>query len=212
MCAAGNRRAAAFIGSWEQCLSEVAAASGLETIAGVGEAAPITLQTLKQAEGVLRQQGADTQVNWEQCLVRPRDKRQKVWTKEVHNASLERLMAQLGEEDQVEVRTVGGAGAGSFLTVALEDEQQLPDAHFKAAIRRRLRIKPRAASTTCRHKYSGTAGNLCGQALDAQGQHARICKVGGAIVRRHDRIRDWLAKWLAKMLDQQTATEQYVPK
>ena len=136
MCAAENRRAAAFIGSWEQCLSEVAAASGLETIAGVGEAAPITLQTLKQAEGVLRQQGADTQVNWEQCLVRSRDKRQKVWTKEVHNASLERLMAQLGEEDQVEVRTAGGAGAGAFLNVALDDEQQLPDAHFRAAIRR----------------------------------------------------------------------------
>ena len=31
-------------------------------------------------------------------------------------------------------------------------------------------------------------------------------------MRRHDRIRDWLAKWLSKMLNKQAATEQYVPK
>ena len=219
LSAAETRRAAAFIGSWEQCLSEVAGASGLETMAGIAEAAPITMETLRQAEAVLRQQGAETQggwgnhrIDWDRCLGRPKDKRQKVWTKEVHAALGERLMAQLGEKEQVEVRTAGGAGAGAFLTVALDDEQELPDAHFKAAIRRRLRCKPHGASTTCRHKYCGTAGNVCGHVLDAEGQHARICKVGGAIVRRHDRIRDWLAKWLAKMLNQQTATEQYVPK
>ena len=169
MNGAGDRRAAAFLGSWEQCLAEVATASRLETMAGIEEAAPITLQTLRRAEVMLRQQGAETKVDWEQCLARPKDKRQKAWTKEVHAASHARLMAQLEEEDQVEVRTVGGKGAGASLTVALDEEQQLPDAHFKAAIRRRLRIKPCGLSTTCRHKYSGTVDRLCGQALDAQG-------------------------------------------
>ena len=59
------------------------------------------------------------------------------------------------------------------------------------------------------HKYAGTVSNMCGQALD---KDARIGKVGGAIIWRHDRIHDWLTKWLANMLDHQTATEQYVPK
>ena len=124
----------------------------------------------------------------------------------------ERLLAGLGESEQIELRMAGGAGAGAFLSAASEEEQQLPDAHFKEAIRRRLRLRRQVASSTCRHKYRRTSGNVCGQVLDAQGRHARICKVGNAIGRRHDRIRDWLAKWLATMLGQQTDTEQYVPK
>ena len=190
-------------------MAEVAGASNLETLAGFGEAAPLTMQTLRQAESVLRNQGGETQGGWGNhkvnmgaVLSKTQDKRQKAWTKEVQDSLHKRLLTQLGEKERVEVRTAGGAGAGAFLGAALDEEQQLPDAHFKEAIRRRLRLKTRDASSTCRHKYSGTAGNLCGQVLDAQGQHARICKVGGAIVRRHDRIRDWLARWLSKMLDQ----------
>ena len=99
----------------------MAGASGLETMVGIGEAPPISMQTLRQAEEVLRQQGAKTQggwgnhqTDWEQCLGRPKDKRQKVWTKEVHTALEDRLMAQLREKEQVEVGTVGGPGAGAF--------------------------------------------------------------------------------------------------
>ena len=105
------------------------------------------------------------------------------------------LLAQLREEERVEVRTAGGAGAGAFLTAAQGEEQKISDAHFKEAIRKSLRVKRQGVPGTCRHKYTGTAGNLCGQALDTDGQHACICKVGGAVVRRHDRCRDWLAMW-----------------
>ena len=32
------------------------------------------------------------------------------------------------------------------------------------------------------------------------------------MVHRHDRLRDWLAKWIADMLGSPTNTEQLVPK
>ena len=96
--------------------------------------------------------------------------------------------------------------------MALEGEPRLPDSHFEVAIQRRLRIRPQTGAGTCRHKYKDAGGQVCGQPLDARGRHARTCKVGGAILRRHDRIRDWLAAWLGKMLGQEVATEQFVPK
>ena len=62
------------------------------------------------------------------------------------------------------------------------------------------------------HKHKRNGGVPCGQALDARGHHARVCKAGGGIIKRHDRIRDWLAGWIGRMLGQEVLTEQYVSK
>jgi len=48
--------------------------------------------------------------------------------------------------------------------------------------------------------------------LDKRGLHARTCKTGGAVVRRHDRIRDWLAAWVEEVTNRTALTEQFVPK
>ena len=177
-----------------------------------GEKALATLRGLQLAEEAVREQGAKGQLDWERCLAGARRGRQKAWTEEVHEIMREQLLGQVGEEGQAEVRSASGPGAGAFLGGALDGEPRLPDVHFKAAIRRRLRISTQGAAGICRHKFKDEGGRLCGKPLDAKGWHARTCKVGGAVLRRHDRIRDWLAAWLGKMLYQEVATEQFVPK
>ena len=92
---------------------------------------------------------------------------------------------------------------------ATEDDQLMPDSHFKSSLQRRLRVRvPAGGSCKHLHKTTGNAGAWCGKALDAKEQHSRTCKVGGAVLRRHDRIRDWLAAWVGEMLGQCVATEQ----
>ena len=85
----------AFLGSWEQCLSEVAGESALETMDGFWETALASLWDLKLAEASLREQGAKRQADWEKCLAGSLRKRQEAWTKEVHEAMREHLLAQL---------------------------------------------------------------------------------------------------------------------
>ena len=146
-------------------MSEVGVAVDIETAAGLWDAAPQSGQAVRQAQAVLREQGATANIEWERRMASPMGKRQREWTRGVHDALKERMMGSLTEEEKVEVRTAGGGGAGSFLLVATEDEQQLPDAHFKAALQRRLRVR-RPAGGVCkhRHKTTGGGGALCGMA------------------------------------------------
>ena len=206
------RRAAAFIGSWELCFSEVAAACGSETAAGLWESAPRTEQELATAQGVLRTQGVLSSPDWERRLGTPGRRRQKHWVQEVQAVLKDRLLEGLDEQERVEVRTAGGTGSAGFLEAATSEDQEIPDAHFRRALRRRLRIRPQDGGGFCKRCYKGSGGGPCGQALDPRGLHARVCKVGGGIIRRHDRIRDWLAKWIGQMLGQEVSTEQYVGK
>ena len=43
------------------------------------------------------------------------------------------------------------------------------------------------------YPLSGKACSLCGGACDSYGDHASFCSTGGGLIRRHDRIRDYLA-------------------
>ena len=48
--------------------------------------------------------------------------------------------------------------------------------------------------------------------MDSQGHHAEVCEVGGGTVGKHDRLRDWLAKWISDVGARPTKTEQIVPR
>ena len=204
------RRAAAYLGSWEQCLSAVASAGGSTTSASLLSQAPRSAASIHEAQTGLQQQGVHAHVDWESRMVRPQRRRQRQWTREVQETMHARLLSELPELDAADLRSAGGAGAGAFLLSPTDDVHQLPDSHFCVALRRRLRIR-RGTHGHCRRKYKQT-GSACSKPLDGQEVHARTCKVGGAIDRRHDRIRDWLAQWISRMVDKEVQTEQYVPK
>ena len=75
---------------------------------------------------------------------------------------------------------------------------------------RRLRggIRPRDANALCAlRNHNGP----CNQQLDPGGRHALSCKIGGHVVRRHDRIVRWLAKWLQARTDADVLVEQVLP-
>ena len=130
----------------------------------------------------------------------------------VTNAAHKALLAKLREPDRANLRSASGPGAGAFLLPPSQADHIMCDAHIQVAMRMRLRAPPHLAEpSVCQHKHADTR-QPCLKLLDGRGFHARTCKVGGGVVRRHDRIRDWLGAWMLEDSARSILTEEYVPR
>ena len=156
--------------------------------------------------------------NWAACLEASRAKKQKLWGTIVQGTARKRLLEQLGEDDRVDVRSAGGQG-GAFLLPPSEKGHLMPDDHFAVAMRLRLRIphpahlklRPAGQAQQCGHRYVQTR-TQCSGVMDSRGLHGLVCEVGGGVVHRHDRVRDWLAALVRDLAGHTATTEQYVPR
>ena len=110
------------------------------------------------------------------------------------------------------MRSYGGPGAGGFLEppVPFEDEpvKLMPDSHFILMLQDRLRLPVCPEGAVCKHQKEN--GEVCGQALDRRGQHAKKCECGGSRMARHDALRDFTASFHPKVTGFTTNTEQRV--
>ncbi len=76
-------------------------------------------------------------------------------------------------------------------------------------LRDRLLVSVCPEGARCQHR--GLNGQLCSALLDRRGRHARVCKLGGGVDRRHNGVRDWAASTYAACTGLPTSTEQRVP-
>ncbi len=123
------------------------------------------------------------------------------------------LLASLDTDDRVHVRSVGGKGAAGFLEPPVQVEGctpcKVPDAHFKMALKFRLRYNLCRPGARCQHRDK--FGALCNEPLDPKGHHALQCGVGGSRKNRHNTIRDFCASYHQKVTGYLAPTEQWVP-
>ncbi len=118
---------------------------------------------------------------------------------------------------QADLRSSGGTGAGGFLEPQLTPVR-MSDMHLRTALRRRLRLpnpgfdvslNTSDPSTHCQHRHAVT-GVPCGRSLvDGTHDPAR-CDVGGAVLRFHHQLRDYMAELVALHTGAPTLTEQVV--
>ena len=129
----------------------------------------------------------------------------------------EKCLAADAEEGRADLRSASGPGAGAFLLPPEDASDIMEDTQFRVASRLRLHV-PRAGalglsspSLHCNHRASSD-GTICGEALDSSNSHQLKCKIGGLVTERHDRLRDWLAALLRRVLGPGAGvtTEQYV--
>ena len=71
------RRAAAFLGSWELCLHDVAKTVGLSTAETVRARLSALTEDIATAEAALRARGVAYSFDWEACFARAQPKGQK---------------------------------------------------------------------------------------------------------------------------------------
>ena len=210
-------RSAAYVASWEQCFLDVAKARASTSADALLARVPRTRAALTAAGEDLRQLGYQQyRADWAACFVSSRVKQQKVLMKHVSSESQNKLLQDLDAAGRADLRSAGDKG-GAFLLPPTEPSHLMPDEHFRVALRLRLQIlHPGALSasppaTACGHR-SAQSRQRCNRCLDDRGHHPLTCEVGGGVVRRHDRIRDWLAGWIEAVTTFPVLTEQFVPR
>ena len=94
-------------------------------------------------------------------------------------------------EQMVAMRASSGSGAGAWMGVPSCHAQHLSDQEITTAVRLRMCMEVfEQHSAFCIHHNRET---VCGAALDPFGTHALLCRLGGHVLRRHNRLRDKLA-------------------
>ena len=75
--------------------------------------------------------------DWAQLFGTPRQKRQRALSVDAAAAQLRNLLAIVPADDQVDIRSAGGSGAGAFLLPPELPDHKMSDDYLAAAIRRR---------------------------------------------------------------------------
>jgi len=215
-------RLPAYLGSWELCLHEVAEILGRNSAAAFRDSLPHTRNRIETAAFALRAAGLKDYVfDWESLFDKSRRRRQHDLTRQLQEVALASVLDSLPVARQVDVRSAGGTGAGSFLEPHLPSVTfRMPDSHLRTSLRARLGLsRPGFDSslhaplpaTHCNHRAKDT-GALCGQAFgpDASDHDPLRCDKGGAPVHWHNRLRDYLASWLEAVTGSPTDIEQIV--
>ena len=115
------------------------------------------------------------------------------------------------------MRASSGSGAGAWMGVPSHQSHYLSDQEVVTATRLRMCMEvfvdqPVAANgmhMTCSHRNQQM---VCGAALDTYGIHALMCRLGGHVVRRHNMLRDTLARILEGVLETTVHVEQHAPE
>jgi hypothetical protein len=212
-----QRREAAYLASWEECLKEVASNVGATSADALFNRATLTKRLLGEAAQSLRNRGTTEGLpNWQKRLEQSASKRQKEYTRQVHDGVLQTALRTWDEADAADLRSAGGIGAGAFLLPPTNATHVMSDLHYKVAILRRLRCRhpgsdsPANPATHCKHR-AAQGGSMCGQDLDERGHHAETCNTGGKVDARHNELRDTLAGMTTEATGRPTDTEQLVP-
>ena len=115
MTSLASRRGAAFLGSWELCFGDVAAAAGATTAADLLQHCPTVAEALARASEVVRGQGADDYTpDWTRRMGRPRRQVQKAIGNAIDETRLERLLASSPDGAAADVRSAGGSGSAFY--------------------------------------------------------------------------------------------------
>ena len=213
-CAFPSARATAaraYMGSWALVLKNVAACLGATSLEGFRASCPGTADALRRAEAELETLGGKdhSPFDWASCLAEPRAKMQGEWGEAMSERNRQLLLSELDEGGRLSLRGCGGTGAGAWLLPRQEGDILLPDAHYLANLRTRLRADVHTPNALCQHLKQD--GSTCGEPLDRKGWHARMCACGGSRDYRHNSLRDWHASFHQAQTGFFTTTEKHVP-
>ena len=213
---AATRSEAAFLGAWEGGLSHLAQCMGFNSLADLRTAWPAwarTVDSLEQRWAGRTGRSLNPQ-RWEALLELPATKRQKALADVAHSCAVKDLQNRLlTKPAALALEMCTGPEASACLT---DDAKPLSTAHLRASLRFRLGdSEPVPMLQGCRHR--GKCGRTCGLHFRHDGgHHARTCKLGGGVMRRHDAVRDALFRWLTELgvdvLREQVITQWIDPR
>ena len=207
-----------FVGSWFRDLAGIAERMELASPGALLEQAPCIKKALQEAVTHLNAIGASLPESVEQALTDSTGSklasllRSQVVTRIVHNIESGAINDQI-----VCMHESGGSGAGAWMKFPKQPRQHMTNQEIRTSIRLRMHLdvyrKDLAERLHCKHKASvQRGGRICDDNLDTKGLHALLCKLGGHVVRRHNRGRDCLAELIDSRVQSNVHVEQHTPE
>ena len=187
--AVSGRADAAFLVGSLGALEEVKSATGSPTIESLRQICPTYVGAMDRSTAKLEEKGVKGPLRlWQNDQPQKLKGRQREWTREVQAKVQEQLLVSTSQRHAVAIRSSASVEASRFLDGPAKPADMMSDGAFQVALRRRLGLPLTPSGTpvaqTCQN--IGANGQKCGAVLDAEGQHASTCEVGGALLRRHD--------------------------
>ena len=132
--------------------------------------------------------------------------------KSMQRATREEVESQVMDSQGGRLRGQGRRGASLWLQQPLPEGEAPANATWSVMVRQRL-LMPAPGSphvpqgpVQCRH--CNHQGRRCEAGVDDDGVHEGLCSIGGGVLTRHNRVRDWLAEKLRCAFGGRTLTEQ----
>jgi len=188
---------AAWVGSWAQCLAEVALRTGLDALEDLdtsglplAEACRSALAELPAPSPGAREEA--TLPSWRELALRPRKKVQKMLSKRLDDKNYHQLLSGLSAPEAARLRSCGGPLAAGWQLASPGQRAELLDDREYETTARALLGQALASSdrATCKNKRrtGERAGDACGAPLCRQAQHAYLCGIGGGFIARTEAI------------------------
>jgi hypothetical protein len=202
-----------FLAGWVRDLPEIAPRVGQPNVESVLQRAAPLEQCLQQVVDTLTANGVDDLPNVAACFqFHGTPKLASHWRSGALARCKNLIESGSTPEQVVAMKASSGSGAGAWMGVPSKQGHFLSDQEVVTATRLRMCMNvytvPPMGHAACAHRNQQT---VCGAALDASGSHALLCRLGGHVVRRHNKLRDTLAGILESVLDSTVHVEQHPP-
>ena len=214
--AAGPRREAAHVAAWYAAAARAAAALGLPNAEALLATQATGTRGFLDAVAAYNGKLPTAAHHLQASLAHGERTRQKTLMEPLTEVLGAAARAGLPPRAAGRLLSCGGPGAGAFTLLPTAPEHRMHPDTYRLALRRRLLMEGHRLlrglqpQTHCRN--TSREGAVCGAALEPDQHHAVACERGGARVARHNRVRDLLARWLAKRSSGRVLTEQTVPQ
>lgn len=199
---------AAFVSGTVAALPEIHKAAQTSGVDGLRRVHPRLVTQLEKATQELQEgTGFKSVEGW--LVDRPMalKGKQREWTQKMAEQRKKKLLAAAPRRQNIAIHSSEDV-AGMYLSAPTQEVHRVSDLHFKIASLRRCGHHCLESGRQCRNLKQN--GERCGARLDEHGHHGAICECGGALVRRHNGVRDLLLRRLAEHLGASTHIEQRV--
>ena len=187
---------AAYTASWHACLPKIFEQYNLSGASALMAVSPWAASCLPSAAVVLREAVGDESLDIGDASVAAS---QHILAKAPHAAAAKLVSEEVSADIKAgaALRSASGTGAGLWSQAPSLPNQVLSNGQFCVAVRTRLHMTIPFCIGQCQHRRRD--GTLCGAPLDPHGYHARICPVGGWVMKRHDAACAVLGAWCEDM-------------
>ena len=187
---------AAYTASWHLCMPRILTRIGLASVSALITVSPWAATCLPAATEVLRAALGDHSVQIGEEGIEASQHTLAIAPNVAASSSVSHEISGDLKASAV-LRSAGGKGASVWMNAPTLPNQHLSLAQFAIAMLTRLHLPLPHCVGQCQHRRRD--GTLCGADLDRLGIHARMCSVGGWLIRRHDAACAVLAAWCEDM-------------